>query len=362
MDNASPKPPFYESRWFKGAAAVTALLAAVWALFALPKPGDVARDIASESPLPLSNTMIVLDSSAAMAKPFGDSTKMEAATQAIARLAATTVDAGLALRVTSGGCAGEGKMLVGPGASHNDDVREEVSDVALGGPSNVIGTVHRAVDEFTDERFRRSGSMRRIVVFMGGEDRCAEAAGLEVREALEGMGVKTTFRMYALDLSKRETAQMAEFTAAVHHYAKVEYWPVEEQEELDQATAREGKELDEGKVPAPPPPEVTAPEGESRTGRAGFQGIVAEEETEPTPEGETTEETKTGEEEGKPEGEGTEETTEESVEEQTTPTVPGVGAIEGPRLYAFSRTGNVFSWFRKADSVNLGLPATAIFG
>lgn len=364
MESATPKPPFYESRWFKGTAAVVGLLAAIWAFFAIPKPGDALRDLTAEAKLPLSNTAIVLDRSAAMEKSFGDGTKLEAAREAIAKYAASTVDGGLSLRETGGGCLSEEDPVVGPGANHSDDVREAVAGVEPGGTSNVIHTVRRAIDEFSsDERFHRAGSTQRIVVFMGGEDKCAEVAATEIRDALSGTEVDTTFRMYGLGLSKAEAVSMAHFTAAVQGAAKVEYWPVKDQRELNKAATAEAKEVDEGREPAPPPknllPELEAGGGGSTQGVVGGGGLGEEEgegeEGETTQEGETT-----GEETVKEIEPEEEEATEE--ETTTTPTEPEIGAVGGARLYAFNRTGSVFSWLRNADSVNLGSPSSVIFG
>lgn len=245
-----PKPPFYEHRGFQGAVAVIGLLTAIWALVGAPKPWSVAKDL-SESKLPLSNTAIVLDTSAAMAKPFGDGTKLEAATDAIAKFAASTNSSGLALRRTGGGCYDDGDVLVGFGGGHGDDVQEAASEARSGGVSNVINTVRGAIDEFTQEGFRKESSTRRVVVFMGGEDSCIEAAGEEISGALAGLGVDTTFRMYTLGLSQGEVENMKHFRAEIADYAKVEVVHVENKEELEEAVGQEAEEMAAGEVPNP---------------------------------------------------------------------------------------------------------------
>lgn len=370
MESVTPKSPFYESRWFKGTAAVVGLLTAVFAFGGIPKPNQLLHDLTAEAKLPLTNTEIVLDKSSEMRKPFGGGTKLDAAAGAVARFAADTVDSGLALRATGGGCFGEGVVMVGPGAGHGDEVREAVAGVEPRGRSNVIGTVLRAIDEFSQERFHRTGSTQRIVVFTGGQDECAEAAGQEVRDQLEGSGVKTTFRMYALGLSKRERAYMIRFRAALAGKAKVEYWPVENRRELDKAVGKEAEEIDQGKVPAPPPETIQAEvEAEASSILGEEAGEVEEAEAEEeegsgAEEEETeTEETDETEEEAGSTGEEETEEVEETEEAATTEsTTTEAGPVERSSLYASRRTGKVFSWLTKVDSVNFGLPAMLMFG
>jgi hypothetical protein len=363
---AQKQPPFYEQRWFQGAVALVGLLTAVWALIGAPKPWNVGESLVATK-LPLSNTEIVLDTSTAMAKPFGKETKLEAATDAIAKYSASASNTGLALRETGGGCYDDGSVAVGFGAGHNDDVREAVAKAHPAGVSNVISTVRGAIDEFTLERFRDSSSTRRIVVFMGGEDRCVEAAGEEIRDALDGMGVDTTFRMYALGLSRKEAKNMSHFMADVKPYAKVEFWPVENEKDLDEAIEREAKEIAAGEVPTglnPIAAEIEEEESLEPQGE-GVEPSEQEEETETTPEEEEPAEEESTEEE--PSEEPAEEESEEPLEEEppaepTSPSSSEVGAVPGAALYAVNRTGSVFSWLRKADSANLGVPARAMFG
>jgi hypothetical protein len=249
MESATPQPPpFYERRSFQGAVAVVGLLTAVWALVGAPKPWSVAHDL-TVTKLPLSNTEIVLDTSKAMTKSFGDGTKLDAAKDAIAKYAAASNSSGLALRQTGGGCYDDGDVLVDFGSGHGDDVRDVTAAVRPSGVSNVINTVRGAVDDFTSEQFRNPSSTRRVVVFMGGEDSCVEAAGSEITDALAGLGVDTTFRMYTLGLSDGEMKSMNRFKAEVAAYAKVEVLPVESKKELEHAVGQEAEELDAGEIP-----------------------------------------------------------------------------------------------------------------
>jgi hypothetical protein len=361
MEQPTPQPPFYEQRWFQGAVALVGLLTAIWALVGAPKPWSVAHDLTATK-VPLSNTEIVLDTSAAMAKPFGKGSKLDAAKDAIAKFSASTSNTGLALRQTGGGCYEDGKVVIGFGAGHGDDVREAAANAQPSGVSNVISTVSGAIDEFTLGRFRDSSSTRRIVVFMGGEDRCAQAEGEEIRDALDGMGVDTTFRMYGLGLSKGEAKTMNRFVAEVEPSARVEFVPVENERQLADAVEREAKEIDAGEVPTAAA--LVAPEiegggaEEEETEPEGGEQTEAEEETEATPE---TEEPTEEEPSEVPEEEA-KEAVEESSVEPAPASGPEVGSVPRSTLYAASRTGSVFSWLRKADSVNFGRPASVIFG
>jgi hypothetical protein len=331
MDDAkSQSPPFYERRSFQGALAVVGLLTAVWALVGAPKPWSVAHDL-TVTKLPLSNTEIVLDTSRAMMKPFDGHTKLDAAMDAVARFAASTNSSGLALRQTGGGCHDDGDVLVGFGAGHGDDVQEAAADVRPSGRSNVIGTVRGAIDEFTSEQFRDPSSIRRVVVFMGGEDECTETAGVEISDALDGLGVDTTFRMYALGMSHEEVKNMSRFKAELKSYAKVEVLPVENGRELEHAVQQEAEEISSGQVPDGANLAVPDAEEEEGADRPQAQGIDPEglEETEPT---ETTPEPES------PEVEPSEEETEVVPSEEAPPPEPApssseIGTVPGSRTY-----------------------------
>jgi len=363
MEQPTQQPPFYEQRWFQGAVALVGLLTAVWALVGAPKPWSVAQDLRATK-VPLSNTEIVLDTSAAMTKPFGKGTKLDAAKDAIAEFSASAASTGLALRQTGGGCYDDGEVVVGFGAGHGDDVRDAVATARPGGASNLISTVNGAIGEFTDERFRDSSSMRRIVVFMGGEDRCVEAEGEEIRDALAGMGVKTTFRMYALGLSKGEAKQMSHFIAEVEPSARVDLLPIASEEELHVAIDQEAEELAAGEVPelkTAAAPDFEAGEEEGAAGPES-EGVEPPE----SEEGETTPETEEppGEESGEEAaGEETKGPVEEEPPVEPAP-FPGseIGSLSPSALYAASRTGSVFSWLRNADSANFGRPSIVMFG
>lgn len=283
----SNSPPFYERRGFQGAVAVIGLLTALWALVGAPKPWSVASDI-TKTETALSNTTIVLDTSSAMRKPFGSGTKLDAAKDAIAKFAASASSSGLALRQTGGGCYEDGDVVVDLGAGHGDDVRDAVAGARPGGVSNVINTVRGAIDEFTAERFRRDSSIRRVVVFMGGEDECIGAAGAEITQALDGLGVDTSFRMYALGMTKREEARMHLFKREVASLAEVEVVPAESEAQFEEAVDQEVDAIDEGQVPDPvrqltPGGEV----GDDESGESSLEGEEGTTETTPiAPDGE----------------------------------------------------------------------------
>jgi len=338
MEKATQQPPpFYERRSFQGAVAVVGLLTAVWALVGAPKPWSVAHDL-TVTKVPLSNTEIVLDTSGAMAKPFGNGTKLEAATDAIAKFAASSSSSGLALRQTGGGCYDDGDVLVGFGAEHGDDVREVAAGAHAGGVSNVINTVRGAIDEFTSEQFRDPSSTRRVVVFMGGEDNCVEAAGNEISDALDGLGVDTTFRMYALGLSDREMKSMSHFKAEVADYAKVEVLPVADKGDLEKAVGREAEELADGEVPEirntflPEPEPESEDEESSGPAAEGVNPPDLDEPTETIPETESPPEIDPGEE--ATESESTEELPKETPSPE--PSGSGLGAVPRPAPYALA--------------------------
>ncbi len=109
--------PLYERCWFRGAAAVVALLAAVAALVGVPKLWDVVAGIFNPD-LPRNNTEIVLDASSGMSDPFEAApTKLAAAKRAVGDSVAPFTNQGLALRRIGGECTRAGSNSLTSGRS-----------------------------------------------------------------------------------------------------------------------------------------------------------------------------------------------------------------------------------------------------
>lgn len=259
MADADRKPPFYERRWFQGAAAVIALIAGVWALTS--KLWDTAASI-SEDKIALVNTEIVLDASAAMAEPFGGGTKLDAAAKAIETYVTPLENDGLALRRAGGSCSDKGDLLVNFGAGNGDEVVDETADQVPTGQSNMVAAVRAAISDFNEEQFHGSSSTRRIMIFMGGEDECAEDAANEIRDDLAGRGIDAVFRVVALKVSSEEMEGLESFKQALAPYAEVEIRPADTDEQLEEVMEEESEEAAQASVAAEELQSLTLPGSE----------------------------------------------------------------------------------------------------
>jgi hypothetical protein len=220
MVDGESRAPFYESRWFKGSAAVVALAVSVAALVG-PLGGLIGDLFSSEHPR--INTEIVMDSSAAMEDRLGPSpiTKLDGAKGAIADYARPFADQGLALRAF-GGCDQTGQLLVDFGSNHGDDVAEAAARQQAHGGADLGDAVRAAIDDFTD---LPSDTTKRVVVFAGAVDQCggASATARDISDFLNGTGVSAEFRLVGVDVSARDKAQLETLKRALGKAAETDY-------------------------------------------------------------------------------------------------------------------------------------------
>lgn len=288
------KKPFYEQNPFRGLVAAVGLLTAIWAFTGLDTPSRIVSKATEAQPLPLKNTMIVLDTSARMNERFGRVTKYDIAATAAAQWAVSGEDAGLALRAAGGACGREPEPLVDFGKGNSDEVRQAAFEQEPAGKSNFAAAVRTAISEFSDARFKQSGAENQILVFLGGEDECGLVPGEEIRDELEDSNVKTVFRFFALKVSKKTKRSLEAMERQLEPKARVEvreantlrqvYQAVREvkSEEAEEAAEPGGtaeqlqRELAEPALPAeeePGPATAGAPEEEGE-GEPGEEAEV----------------------------------------------------------------------------------------
>jgi hypothetical protein len=212
--------PFYERHRWKAVAAVVALLGAVWALTGAPTPWKLVSNLAATE-VPASNTMLVLDASRSMARPFGQkTTKLEAAQQAVERFTVPVKNEGLALRAFGGSCKESGRVLVDFGAEHGDDVRDAIAEQRPRGRSNLVNAVRAAIDDFADV----DRGPRRVVIFAGSVDECAGSHGArDIRDDVEHSGVDATFKFVGLKLSRNGRRHLLAFKKGLGRRAEIAF-------------------------------------------------------------------------------------------------------------------------------------------
>jgi hypothetical protein len=207
-------PRFYDSPWFKGTAAVVALLVGVVALIG-PLRGLIG-DIFAGSGLPRTETMIVFDHGEAMNEEInsqGD-TKLSQAKREAIRVVNPIVSDGLALRTFGGTCneTSSGPPRVPFGANHNDDVADEIKQLPPGiGRSNLYGAVASAVQDFND---LPADTVKKVFVYVGGIDNCggsASSTATDIKNYLGQRDINAAFKFFTFDLSEQDQAELQSF-------------------------------------------------------------------------------------------------------------------------------------------------------
>lgn len=257
--------PFYEHPRFKGTVAVIGLVSAVFALVGVPKLIDVIGDaISTDKAVALSNTAVILDTSAAMGQPFeaGD-TRFDAALKAMGQAVPGNKE-GLALRRTGPECGGEEEEpLVDFGTGNRQAVLGEAEAQRPGGKSNIVKAVIEAVEEFrSNPKFNRPDSTRRILVFTAGRDDCFSGNVADKLSAeLKDDRISASFALIALNASGQGLIQLRELKSALKSAgADPEIYTPDDQDELNE-------NAEEVKASAPnPPSEKEEEEGEEGGG------------------------------------------------------------------------------------------------
>jgi hypothetical protein len=192
---------------------IVALVAGIWSFIGIPTPWTIVGELFEGEAPALSNTEVVLDTSAAMGEPFkANETKLQAAVGAIHQ-AGERDDEGLALRPTSPECDSEEKEpLVKFGKHHKGEILSVAENLHPEGKANITQALVEAVGDFrTNADFDGPGSTRRVLVFTTGLDECFEGDVAErIESELRGAKVSASFTLIALKASEEELAQLAE--------------------------------------------------------------------------------------------------------------------------------------------------------
>lgn len=256
--------PFYERRVFQGTAAVVGLLAGIWGLLGPPPPWRLIGDL-FEAEIARSNTEIVLDTSAAMAKRFANGeTKLAAAVRAL-QSGGQRNDEGLGLRLTNPDCKSEEDPLIGVGTHHVEKVLSTAESLKPNGRSNITQAVKDALAEFrANPDFHRRDSVRRVLVYTSGHDDCfGHDFGEKIEADLKLTHGAASFTLIALKPTEADRRRLAGIEAALESAgAAVETIPAENPGELEEASERAEQETEQALEEA----EEERKEGEGMSG------------------------------------------------------------------------------------------------
>jgi hypothetical protein len=217
VNDGQSRSHFYDSPWFKGIAAVVALLVGVAALIG-PLRGLVG-DLFAPSSLPLNEYEVVFDSGKNMNQAIAENTtKLDKAKQQLKATIGGIETDGLALRTFDGKCNQTQKPLdVGFGANHNDDVINKINQLDEGsGSSNLYAAVLAAVQDFND---LPTDTIKHVFVYVGAIDSCggatgesaAESAAHNINNILQDRDIQTSFKFFTFKLTDQEELDLKAF-------------------------------------------------------------------------------------------------------------------------------------------------------
>jgi hypothetical protein len=217
-------PQFYDSPWFKGVAALVALLVGVVALVG-PLRG-VIGDIFSGSGLPRVEYEIVFDHGSGMNMQINaqGETKLSQAKREVTSVVNPITSDGLALRTFGGDCneTASVPLRVPFGANHNDDVINEIKQLPPGaGTSNLYGAVTAAVQDFND---LPSDTTKNVFVYVGAIDNCGTSAAstaTNIKNFLAQRDINTAFKFFTYDLSQQDQSDLQSFKQILPHDVEV---------------------------------------------------------------------------------------------------------------------------------------------
>ena len=151
----------------------------------------------------LSYTEIILDASSAMSAPFGGSTKLDQAQQAIdtyLRVDLSPRDQ-LALRRFGGECNSDGAtaLLVPFAKDNKDTIRRQLLRQTASGKSTLFLAIREAVPDF-DATAALPTVQRRVVTFVGSCEACIEDPIQRIDERLKGLPIAPYWKFIGIEM------------------------------------------------------------------------------------------------------------------------------------------------------------------
>ena len=151
--------------------------------------------------------VIIVDTSAAMNKPFGKAkmTRYKAAVDEISAHVLQFPHEVFALRFTGGTCSdGVTDPSVGFGTGNGAEIVAALDEMRPRGRSTFATTVGQAANDFQESDSAERAKVHSIWVFLGtGVDACEkQSAGAQIEAALEGLGTHVRFDFFALNTSR----------------------------------------------------------------------------------------------------------------------------------------------------------------
>jgi Mg-chelatase subunit ChlD len=161
------------------------------------------------------NIEIILDTSAAMRKPFEGRTKLEAAVKGLNKVLDLQVAGrdNLAFRQFGGPCRGQNtRRLVDFGQSNAGPIRAALATLNSDGETATAAAVSSAARDFDDPRF--DGVQRRGLIITGGQDSCNPRAADDIRRALQSKRIRPDFWFIGMDVPPDQQRQLSEIQKA----------------------------------------------------------------------------------------------------------------------------------------------------
>jgi hypothetical protein len=177
---------------------VATVVAVVGSLTRAPRPQNV-------------NIEIILDTSEAMEKKFGESTRFRAAIAEMLDFVETRDADNLALWTSGGSCGDEGtEEVVSFGQQNSDEIQAALRELRPQGPANLGDAIVEATGTFNDPERFPAGIPKNVILVTAGRDTCEDdyVGAIEDRLREVGEDLQVTFNFFALDVPERLKRQL----------------------------------------------------------------------------------------------------------------------------------------------------------
>jgi VWA domain-containing protein len=241
-----PEPRAQKSMWDRfGLPVATGVAASLIVATVVAVVGFLTR-----SPGPLHvNIEIILDTSAAMEKKFGGSTRFRAAIAEMLDFVEPRDADNLALWTSGGSCGDEGAEEVVPfGQRNSDEIQAALRGLRPQGPANIGDAVVEATGTFSDPERFPAGVQKNVILLTAGRDTCEGDYVGTIEDRLREVGedLSVTFNFFALDVPERLKRQLRGLKQRLPNQVAIDFseTPADLEGDLD--------DFEQSRLPIPP--------------------------------------------------------------------------------------------------------------
>jgi hypothetical protein len=157
------------------------------------------------------NIELILDTSEAMERKFGGSTRFRAAIAELLDFVGPRDADNLALWTSGGSCGDDGTEEVVPfGQQNSDEIQAVLRGLRPQGPANIGDAIVEATGTFSDPDRFPAGVPKNVLLFTAGRDTCEGDYVGTIEDRLREVGedLRVKFNFFALDVPERLKRQL----------------------------------------------------------------------------------------------------------------------------------------------------------